>query len=174
MENQRKNESIARNALRRAFSRSPVVIELMDENKRSVPQYKKNGERHKVDSVEYLCNICKKWKKSTKGNKVAVDHIEPVVDPYVGFINIQTYYERMYVGKEKLQVACGECHLIKTNSEREIRMMTEYKRTLDRLEKSDNNDEIKKEIKKFTKKRLSKCTEDIKDRIIALKGRLNP
>lgn len=170
----RKNESIARNALRRAFSRSSVVTELMDENKRSVPQYKKNGERHKVDSVEYLCNICKQWKKSTKNSKVAVDHIEPVVDPNIGFIDIQTYYERMYVGKEKLQVACGECHQIKTNSERKIRMMTEYKKTLDRLENSMDKEELKKELKKFNKKRLSECTEDIKDRVKILKGRLSP
>jgi hypothetical protein len=54
-----------------------------------------------------------------KRNKnVFVDHIDPVVDPAVGFVSFDEYIERMFVEKEGLQVLCAECHTIKTNEER--------------------------------------------------------
>lgn len=56
----------ARNALRRAFSRSPLVQDMMRANSRKVPRYNKDGSRAKVDAREHLCSKCGKWCRSTK------------------------------------------------------------------------------------------------------------
>lgn len=111
----------ARQAMRRAFSRSPVVIAMLKENKRKVPRFNKDGSRHKVDRAEYLCKTCGKWKLSSKGSKVAVDHKVPVVDPIKGFVDMNTYFKRLFCDKSNLQVLCGECHRKKTNEERKLR-----------------------------------------------------
>lgn len=162
----------ARNALRREFSRSPIVIEMMNENKRYVPRYKANGDRHAQDSVEHLCACCKQWKKSTKDKKFAIDHINPVVDPDVGFIDLNTYYERMFVGREKLNKLCFECHSLKTNAERLPRRLTEYRQTLKELSNIEDFDILRKKLKPFNKKRLSECTEDILESVERLKQKL--
>lgn len=51
-------------------------------------------------------------------NNAAVDHIQPVVDPDVGFVDWDTYIERMFVEVEGYQVLCWECHEKKTAEER--------------------------------------------------------
>lgn len=52
-------------------------------------------------------------------NNVHVDHIEPVVDPDVGFTNFDEYIERLFTEKENLQLLCGPCHDRKTQEERQ-------------------------------------------------------
>ena len=52
---------------------------------------------------------------------VQVDHIEPVVDPFVGFVDWETFIDRLFCEKENLQVLCKPCHKEKTAEEREIR-----------------------------------------------------
>ncbi len=49
---------------------------------------------------------------------VHVDHIHPIVDPAVGFVNWDTIIERMFVEDDGLQVLCHSCHETKTNSEK--------------------------------------------------------
>lgn len=53
-------------------------------------------------------------------NNVCIDHIEPVVDPSVGFTSWDEYIDRMFVEVDKYQVLCYNCHKDKTNKEREI------------------------------------------------------
>ena len=50
----------------------------------------------------------------------SVDHIHPVVDPAVGFVNFDVYIERMYCEADGFQVLCKPCHDEKTAGEREI------------------------------------------------------
>lgn len=57
---------------------------------------------------------------------LAVDHIDPVIDPHVGFVDWDTYIARMYCEKEGFQVLCQSCHKEKTDKERQI--ATERKR----------------------------------------------
>lgn len=57
--------------------------------------------------------------RKRRRNNCAVDHIEPVVDPSVGFVDWSTYIKRMFVEKEGYQVLCWECHEAKTKAERE-------------------------------------------------------
>lgn len=51
---------------------------------------------------------------------VHVDHINPIVDPAVGFVDWNTLIERMFVEDDELQVLCNDCHTKKTNEEKAI------------------------------------------------------
>lgn len=144
----------ARQALRRAFSRSPAVIEMMHENRRKVPRFNKDGSRHKIDATEHICNVCHQWKRSVKNSKVVIDHIQPVVDPKVGFVDLNTYFKRLWCDRSSLQKICGECHRKKTNAEWLIRRFREEQELITRLEKTRDKEVIKKGLKRFTKKKL--------------------
>lgn len=52
--------------------------------------------------------------------EVAVDHINPVVDPAVGFTSWDELIERMFCEADGLQVLCKGCHKIKSAEERTI------------------------------------------------------
>lgn len=165
-------EMAARQALRRAFSRSPVVIELMYANKRKVARYNKDGSRHKVDATEHLCTVCKQWKRSVKNSKVVIDHIHPVVDPEVGFVDMNTYFKRLWCDRSGLQKICGECHRKKTNAEWLVRRFKDEQALLTRLETA-SIDEIKKGLKRFTKKKLQAFPypDEFKRRLSALQNK---
>lgn len=164
----------ARQALRRAFSRAPIVVELMRENKRKVPRFTKDGSRHKVDAVEHLCNVCHLWKRSVKNSKVVIDHIKPVVDPAIGFIDLNTYFDRLWCDRSNLQKICGDCHRQKTNAELFHRKFKEEQELVSRLEACRSKDDIKKGLKRFTKKKLATLPypDDFIRRIIALQNKL--
>lgn len=75
---------------------------------------------------EYLHNSKGVVKKTTI---IAIDHIEPIVDPRVGFIDWHVYITRHFPGPSGLQVLCnypGErdgtlsCHRIKTTEEKGV------------------------------------------------------
>ena len=51
---------------------------------------------------------------------MAVDHIDPIVDPAVGFVSFDSWIERCFVEVEVYQVLCLPCHTVKSNEEREI------------------------------------------------------
>lgn len=157
MATRRKYDAVmaARQALRRAFSRSPIIVELMKENRRKAPRYTKKGSRHKVDATEHLCSVCHEWKRSTKNSKVVIDHIDPVVDPKTGFVDFNTYFERMWCDKSNLQKICGDCHRLKTNAEWFVRRFKEEQEILNSLEKCHDKDIIRKKLKRFTKKKLA-------------------
>lgn len=89
------------------------------------------------DRVMYHCIECGRlffdyeYLPSKKGlkktNMMAVDHIDPVVDPSVGFVDWNTYIPRMFEGQ--LQILCNysgfrdgkqSCHHIKTAAEKAI------------------------------------------------------
>lgn len=53
-----------------------------------------------------------------KYNNAVVDHIDPIIDPEVGFTTWDDFIERLFAEKDKLQVLCHECHTLKTNTER--------------------------------------------------------
>ena len=63
----------------------------------------------------YSCNICK---GEFTSKDIEVDHISPVVDPDTGFIDWNTFIDRLYCSKENLQAICKTCHKIKTKQER--------------------------------------------------------
>jgi 5-methylcytosine-specific restriction endonuclease McrA len=124
-------EATIRGALRRAFSRSPVVREVLFKVRREVPKYNKDGSRAKKDAVQYKCNVCLQYVGSTK---VSVDHITPVVDVQLGFVDFNTFIARLFCDASNLQVICDPCHNTKTQAERIGRLTLQYNRELDQLE----------------------------------------
>lgn len=64
-----------------------------------------------------LCASCNKLYPETQ---CAVDHIDPVVDPNVGFQGWDKIIERLFCEVDRLQVLCKDCHDEKTKKEKEI------------------------------------------------------
>lgn len=82
--------------------------------------------RSKVKRGMYHCEGCQQDVPLTvridgkRVKNVHVDHINPIVDPAVGFVDWDTLIERMFCEDENLQVLCHSCHEIKTNEEKAI------------------------------------------------------
>lgn len=110
--------SACRSAWRRVFSRSPIVREVLMAGRREIPKYRKDGSLAAKPSVQYLCNVCKKWTQSTK---VSVDHIEPVIPIDGTFTDWNTFHERLWCMPSNLQILCETCHAVKTKEERDRR-----------------------------------------------------
>lgn len=77
----------------------------------------------------YLCEGCNLEGPATlppaEGNKrriknIVADHIDPIVDPAIGFTSYDDWIERCFVELEGYQALCHKCHTVKTAEEREI------------------------------------------------------
>lgn len=109
--------SAIRSALRRTFSRSPMVREVMMKVRRERPWYKQDGSAAAKPRVEYMCSQCANWHM---GKDIQVDHATPVVDPDIGFIDWNTFVDRLFCDPANLAVLCKDCHHTKTNAEKAI------------------------------------------------------
>lgn len=122
--------SAFRGALRRVFARSPKVIAVKLRARKEESKYNKDGSLSKKPAVLFQCAECKKW---YKGTHVAVDHIEPVINPETSFVDWDTFIERLDCPEDNLQVLCSytnkhedakkeygrySCHYFKTQAER--------------------------------------------------------
>lgn len=129
------DKSIIKGALRRVFARSPMIISVLNESVHPTIKGPKGGK-------QYICSECK---GTFAGNKVAVDHIFPVVplDRTVQDLDYNELVERIFCDKNKLQVLCVDgCHKAKTKREREIR--TKFKQIKrDLLSEQSKGDWIK-------------------------------
>jgi 5-methylcytosine-specific restriction endonuclease McrA len=103
--------------------------------RREVPKYNKDGSRSKKDAVQYCCNACGQWTKSTA---VAVDHITPVIDVQAGFVDWNQFVDRLFCDASNLQVICDTCHNAKTQGERIARLTLQYTEELNNLEYAIN------------------------------------
>lgn len=127
-------ESAIRGALRRAFSRSPLVREVLEESRQEFPRYKKDGTRHKRNWVKRQCQVCDEWVSSSH---IAVDHIDPVISVEHGKKDWNEFIDRLWCntsGKANLQRVCDPCHDAKTHKEKISRLTKQYTKELDELE----------------------------------------
>ena len=169
------NENSAiRSALRRMFSRSPLVREVLQERRRTVPRFKKDGTRHKVDTVQHLCNLCNQW---VGASVVEVDHIQPVIDVIQGFKDWNTYVARLFCPKTNLQIICDPCHDAKTHKERmerqelvdarDLRELTTQSGVLRSIHEAKD---LKKRVTKYIKKTKAQTTQNtakaLRDKLI--------
>ena len=76
---------------------------------------RKINERTGRLAMHYLCNHCQ---GSFVARDVQVDHISPVVSAIDGFVDWNTYIDRMFCEQDGYQVLCKECHNKKTAEER--------------------------------------------------------
>lgn len=120
-----------RSSIRRTFSRSPLVQEVINAVRSEHDQYKKGGTLAKKKAVRYTCAHCGRL---FMRKDIAVDHIDPVIPLNSTFTSWDNFIERLFCSKENLQVLCsytlkrkgefdGEtsCHYKKTQEEKEER-----------------------------------------------------
>lgn len=113
-------QAVVISAMRRSFRRYPPYKQCLD-NAKSV-YYIKSKKGKDLRRVHWTCAICKK--KVNNSAKV-VDHVIPVVDPNVGFVDYVIYAKRLYCPLSNLQVLCNQgpmsCHKLKSKAENKIR-----------------------------------------------------
>ena len=142
--------------------------------RREVPRYNNDGNRAKKDAVQYRCNVCGQWTKSTA---VAVDHIAPVVDVQDGFVDWNQFIDRLFCDVSNLQVICDTCHDSKTHLERITRLTKQYTDELDALEEvvlagCGDSRILRKTLNKYTAKKKTMGLEKIVERAQDLKTKL--
>jgi 5-methylcytosine-specific restriction endonuclease McrA len=169
--------SVIRGALRRAFARSPIVQEVMNESRREVPRYNKDGSRHKKNWVQRQCQVCGEWCSTSK---TVVDHIEPVISVEIGFVDWNEFVARLWCDKANLQRICDTCHDKKTYEEKITRLLKQYTEELDVLEATINGDWehldpklLLKTINKYTAKKKSSGLQSVVQRAQILKDKIN-
>lgn len=165
-------EAAIRGALRRTFSRSPVIREVLFRVRREVPKYNQDGGRAKKDAVQYRCNVCTSYVGSTK---VSVDHINPVVSVSEGFVDFNTFIQRLFCDATNLQVICDTCHNAKTQAERISRLLLQYGKELDELElkvktKSIPTKEALALLKKYIAKKKTVGLDPVVQRALSIKN----
>jgi len=97
--------------LRAGHKRWPFKYEVKNEAK---TEKKVNPSSGRVAQF-YSCAGCG---EEFTNKEVEVDHISPVVDPKVGFVDWNTFIARLFSPKENYQLLCRQCHLIKSNLEK--------------------------------------------------------
>lgn len=103
-------KSFITSTIRSGFRRWPPKFEVIKE---AFVQKGLNPSTGRMASL-YRCAKCQQeW--SLKN--IQVDHIEPVVDPVVGFVSWDEFIKRLFCPKENLQVLCKSCHSTKTKEE---------------------------------------------------------
>lgn len=98
--------------LRAASRRYPPKWETLNEAKRGKKVNKATGRV----AEHYMCKACK---QEFPAKEVQIDHKIPVIDPKVGFVDWNTYIERMFCKKSNMQVMCKPCHKMKTDKEKQ-------------------------------------------------------
>lgn len=166
--------SAIRGALRRAFARSPLVVEKMQESRREVPRYLKDGTRAKKNWVQRQCEVCGSWVGSTK---ISIDHKDPVVSVTDGFVDWNEFIDRLWCPKDNLQRICDSCHDVKTQKERISRLTLQYNQELDDIEELVKKGTISKKealtsLKKYLAKKKTPGLKSIVQRASAIKDNL--
>jgi 5-methylcytosine-specific restriction endonuclease McrA len=101
-------------ALRAATRRYPPKYETLNEAKTEKKVNKKTGRL----AQHYRCNACK---QEFPAKEVQIDHVIPAIDPKVGFVDWNTFIERLFCTKDNLQCLCTSCHDKKTREEKETK-----------------------------------------------------
>lgn len=103
-------KSFITSLLRSGFRRFPNKYEVL---KASYIGKKVNLATGRI-AMHYKCASCK---GEFPAKEVQVDHINPIVDPFYGFINWDSFIKRLFCSVNNLQVLCKPCHKIKTDKE---------------------------------------------------------
>jgi len=103
-------------ALKRTFSRSPVVVEVRKSLRQEQVKYKKDGTVAKVPAVLYPCAECNELHM---GKNTQVDHIEPVVPLNIPVKHacLDMIIARLFCDISNLQMLCKICHKVKSKEE---------------------------------------------------------
>jgi 5-methylcytosine-specific restriction endonuclease McrA len=100
------------NTLRYGSRKWPPKFQTLNEAKTEKKISVKSGRL----AQHFRCASCS---EEFTSKDIEVDHIKPVVDPKVGFVDWNTYIERMFCPKSNYQVLCTTCHKAKTKQEKQ-------------------------------------------------------
>jgi 5-methylcytosine-specific restriction endonuclease McrA len=77
----------------------------------------------RLDRGQYECAECRRQNKTKIWGykEISVDHITPVIDPTIGFVDWNTYIPRMFPEQDGWQVLCDIHHDNKTKDENKQR-----------------------------------------------------
>ena len=65
--------------------------------------------------------ICKQCGQLFGPKEIQIDHIEPVINPQTGFVDWNTYIQRLFSPLNNYQVLCKKCHSAKSAKENAVR-----------------------------------------------------
>jgi 5-methylcytosine-specific restriction endonuclease McrA len=105
--------------LRAAYRRFPPKYETLKDSFVG----KKENKKTKRQAMHYRCKKCAGDFPATEVN---VDHIVPAIDPKEGFVDWNTFIERLFCDKKNLQTLCKSCHDKKTK--KELKQRVDYKK----------------------------------------------
>lgn len=124
--------------LRRSYKKTPMYGLARAAAKHEYIEYSKHGKP--MRRVHYKCALCGRFFNDKPGERdIAVDHIDPIIRPDVGFEGFDVWIPRHFLGtvqvlcnyskdKEKEMGGIKSCHKAKTAEENKIR--TETKKRL--------------------------------------------
>lgn len=102
-------------ALRRASYRTPYRQECL--------------KKYRIKRGYYTCAECK---NIFRKKDIAIDHIDPVINPLTGFLDWNEYINRLFCDETGLQVLCNNgkesCHKRKTKLENKARRLSKGKK----------------------------------------------
>ena len=88
--------------------------------------------RARKERGKYQCGMCLELFGS---HSVHLDHINPVVDLQTGFVDWNTFIDRLFPDVEGWQVLCETCHGAKTSMEDDLRTHFSQKKKLAKAKK---------------------------------------
>jgi hypothetical protein len=106
--------------LKRAFSRSPTVVNFLKKHRREEDWFKKDGSKAKKKHVFYTCVECN---KEFNSSQIQVDHKEPVIPLNIPsrHLSVDILIQRLFCDDNNLQILCKQHHKEKSNKENQIR-----------------------------------------------------
>lgn len=96
----------------------PFLIQKLRSASMSWPPRNEALKRARVSRGLYMCSICG---ETYKRKMMHVDHIDPVVDPSIGWVDWNTFISRLFCDADGFQAICSSCHSLKTEQEAELR-----------------------------------------------------
>lgn len=104
---------------RKAFNRKSFIMNVLRKASYKYPYMNEAVKRARVDRGVYECNGCK---GRFKIKELKRDHVNPVIEPGVGFVDWNTYIDRLLCESVYYyQMLCADCHNKKTGLENEQR-----------------------------------------------------
>lgn len=99
--------------LRRISLKWPPRCRALERTKKTFYITSKKGTQ--VKRVSWTCEMC--GKADLKDKEKQLDHKLAVVDPVVGYIDLEVYADRLFCDDTGWQVICLECHETKSRQE---------------------------------------------------------
>jgi hypothetical protein len=79
----------------------------------------------RIERGKYRCAMCD---QPVRDKDVEMDHVQPVVDPLTGYVNLDVYVDRLLPQEEGWQCLCQDCHYKKSGKENKVRRKTKKKK----------------------------------------------